>query len=140
VWGDAGVRRRGSASKSTRSVAEEAYAAGNGVIAVLPGVVLSGAKSLVEAALAPGAEPAALPEQLALKGEQQLAFRFDAVSGNATLARLVESIEIERRGRTFQVQLELRGTPTEQARDLGTVAALGAALIGDRAGFGLGSG
>jgi hypothetical protein len=157
--------------------AEEAYTAGKGVIAVMPGVVLAGSKTLVEAALAPQAKPSALPEHLALRGEEQLSFHFEAaqpkawalgtlstsaqrfsiaaqvelpndaaadnidkkiamarsqgkllaqaMTGDATLARLLDSIAIERHGRRFQVQFELRGTATEQARDLGTVAALG---------------
>lgn len=163
--------------RTTVPGAEEAYITGTGVIAVMPGVVLAGSRALVEAALAPDAKPSALPEHLALKGEEQLSFRFDAahprasaigalstsaqhfsiagqvelpsdaaadnidkkismarsqgkllaqaMSGDATLVRLLDSIAIERRGRRFQVQFELRGTPTEQARDLGTVAALG---------------
>jgi hypothetical protein len=164
-------------ARTTLAGADEAYSTGNAVIAVLPGVVLAGNQALVEAALAPVAKPTALPEQLALRDDEQLAFRVlrpqqdvsvvgavsaserhfsisaqvqlpsdaaadqldkkistgrsqaklltQAMSGDATMARLVDSIKIERRGRGFQVQLELRGTPAEQARDLGTVAALG---------------
>lgn len=155
---------------------EEAYGTGNGVIVILPDVVLVGASRLVEAALTPGVAANPLPE-IALRADEQASFRFQlsqpaasgtaalsasqqqfsiagalelasdaaadnldkklsmarsqaklltqAMTGDATLARLVDSIQIERRARTFQVRFELRGTPAEQARDLGTLTALG---------------
>jgi hypothetical protein len=157
--------------------AEEAYRAGNGAIAVMPGVVLAGTRSQVEAALAAGATPTALPEHLALKDDEQVAFGFalptqsifvagtlsasprrfllagqaqlpndaaadaldkkvsmgraqaklltQAMSGDASMARLLDAVHIERRGSSFHVRFELLGAPAEQARDLGAVAALG---------------
>lgn len=164
------------AQRTALQGAEEAYSVGNGVLAVTPGVVLAGTRSLVEAALAAGAKPTPLPEHLALNDGEQVSFRFalqkqsisvagtlavsprrfllagqaqlpneaaaeamdkkvsmgraqaklltQAMSGDASMARLLDALRIERRGSSFHVRFELLGTPAEQARDLGAVAAL----------------
>jgi hypothetical protein len=167
----------GQLERVTLPNVEEAYGMGNGVIVILPDVVLIGATRLVEAALAPGVAAGVPLPEIALRAGEQASFRFhlpqpaasgsaalsaspqrfsiaggfelateaaadnldkklsmarsqaklltQAMTGDATLARLVDSIEVERRARTFQVRFELRGTPAEQARDLSTITALG---------------
>lgn len=157
--------------------ADEAYSVGDGdVIAVMPGVVLYGSKSFVEAALDPAAKPSPVPAHFKLLGDQQVAFRADmpgknvsangAVgtspehflitgqvqlpseaaaeevdkkismgrsqagmllqsAGGAGLGRLLNAVEIKRRGNAFDVRFDLKGSPTQQANDLGALAALG---------------
>ncbi len=156
--------------------ADEAYRVGDGVIAVMPGVVLYGRKSYVEAALDPAAKPSPVPAHFKLLADQQAAFRVDmpgknvsatgAVGtsvehflitgqvqlpneaaaeeidkkmslarsqagmllqsvGGAGLGRLVDSVETKRRGNAFDVRFDLKGSPAQQANDLGMLAALG---------------
>lgn len=70
------------AERATVAGAEEAYAlGGKEVVAVQPGVVLIGAKELVEAALAPHTVP---PPALSLKDDQQLVFQAKASSPNVS--------------------------------------------------------
>jgi hypothetical protein len=157
--------------------AEEAYAVGDDVIFVMPGVVVYGTKPLVEAALDAAAKPAPVLAHFALKGDEQLSLRFDlpregvsatgsvstssqqfllaaqvllpsdaaaeavdqklslgrsqakalvqSVSSDAMLGKFLDSVQIERHGRRFNVRFELRGSPVEQARQLGAITALG---------------
>lgn len=46
-------------------------------------------------------------------------------AGGPGLGRLLDAVELKRRGSSFDVRFDLRGTPAQQARDLGTLAALG---------------
>jgi hypothetical protein len=67
------------AERTTVVGADEAYAVGaKEVVAVQPGVVLIGARELVEAALAPHSVP--VPATLSLKDDQQLIFQAKAAS------------------------------------------------------------
>jgi hypothetical protein len=45
--------------------------------------------------------------------------------GGAGLGRLLNALEVKRRGNGFDVRFDLRGSPQQQANDLGTLAALG---------------
>ncbi len=67
--------------------ADEAYAAGDDVVVIEPGVVLFGSKELVEQALAASKKPAPFPASLALQGDQQLVFEasLKGISGKGAL-------------------------------------------------------
>lgn len=78
--------------------ADEAYAAGTDVVVVQSGVVLFGAKPLVEAALAAKA-PSLFPAVLSLKGDQHLAFQVQVpekgVLGNGALRVSREAFRLD---------------------------------------------
>jgi hypothetical protein len=45
--------------------------------------------------------------------------------GGGGLGRLLDALEVKRRGNGFDVRFDVRGSPQQQANDLGTLAALG---------------
>jgi len=59
----------------------------------------------------------------AMRGKLQQVAR--APGGDPSLARVLESFHFERRGKALDFGLDLRGSAADQARDLGTLVALG---------------
>ena len=77
--------------------ADEAYATGDDVVVIEPGVVLFGSKALVEQALASSKKPAPFPASLTLEGDQQLVFQasLKGISGKGALRVSTEHFRLE---------------------------------------------
>jgi hypothetical protein len=155
--------------------ADEAYAAGDDVVVIEPGVVLFGSKELVERALASAKAPAPFPASLTLKDDQQVVFQAsvkgisgkgalrvssehfrlevesdvpnagfaDMVEHNikdarehaqafaahnpaaASITKLFDLVQVERRGTHFAANFELREPAIDQARDVSALIGIG---------------
>jgi len=77
--------------------ADEAYASGDDVVVIEPGVVLFGSRELVEQSLAASKSPAPFPSTLKLEGDQQLVFQasVQGVSGKGALRVSPEHFRLE---------------------------------------------
>jgi hypothetical protein len=131
--------------------AEEAYAGGNDVLAIVPpNVVLFGRKSEVEAALTPGHATEPLPAHFNLKGDELVALRVDVpepkVGVDASLASSPQQFSLEARaslpGEEMAQRIEqgfgfFRGQAKERVKEAGgdtTVQALLDGITLDRKG------
>ncbi len=77
--------------------ADEAYAAGDDVVVIEPGVVLFGSRELVEQALAAAQAPTPFPASLTLRGDQQAVFEasLNGVSGKGALRVSPQQFRLE---------------------------------------------